>query len=88
MSCAPHPLSASFILFTQSGTTDHLQEVYISGKPIATLIPSCCVHIIWSDLEHILFISWSKNSSKAVHVQADKRNSGESTEQKKQAKET
>lgn len=36
MSCAPHPLSASFLLFIQSGTTDHLQEVQISDKPIVT----------------------------------------------------
>lgn len=88
MSCSPHPLSASFIPFLQSGTTDHLQEVQISGKPIATQIPSQWVRITQSDLEHILFISWGNDSSKAACVQAGKLNSGESTEQKKQAEET
>jgi len=88
MSCTPHPLSANFILFTESGTTDHLQEVWSLGEPIATLMPSRCVHITQSDLEHILFLSLGNASSKAARVQAGKLNSGESFEQKKQAKET
>lgn len=71
ISCAPHPLLASFTLFTQSGTTNHLQEVQVSGKPVATLILSCRAHIAWSNLEHILFISWGNDSSKAACVQVD-----------------
>lgn len=57
-------------------------------QAVATLIPSWRVHIAQSNLEHILFISWGNDSSKAASVQAGELNLGESTEQKKQAKET